>query len=859
MAFASLFGVSVATGQIEIGADHFYLYQGQPVWLELDRSRVAIFAPGPVDAAALSAQSGIQLGAATAHDVAGWSYLDVPGDADRGVAVDIEQMVADLAGADPNFFVSPVFEGDHGPLLICPDLLIRFHEDVTPDETAALIADLGLGQVLDVDVAGVSGLARVRARVNDGFELLRQANEASGFAEVEFAEPDMLASAQLFGEPVFPNDPMFDSLWGIHNIGQSSGLSDFDLDGPEAWAITQGDPSIIVAIFDNGVQIDHFDLNAIPGTDLTGVTSDGSHDPNNPCDGHGTLVAGTIGAHLGNNLGLVGIAPDCLVTSAKVFQTNLACDGSGTVQVSWMLGAIDWALNNDVRVTNTSLSTQLSSSITAAFTSSAAAGIVHFAATGNGGISTLAYPASIDAVNAVGAADRSGNRASFSQYGTGLAFMAPGQQIVTTARSNGFNQVSGTSLASPFAAGVAALVLSRNPTLSSDQVTQILTDSAEDMGLPGMDSLTGAGLLNAAAALEGTVLPDPPEAFALLEPAQAQTNTPVNPTFTWDPSNNATEYLLEVDDFSDFSSPEISIVVDTPTYTHDVEELPIDQVFWWRVTASNIVAQQASSERFFRTLEDAPGNFALDSPPNQSFDVEATPTLTWYPSTLVTQYRVRISQNADLSAPAVDALVPTESFTVPNHLEPSTLYHWSVDAINAVGSTTSSPFVRQFTTVAFAPVQFSLLEPSSSTLNTRSPQFTWDGAIGAQSYTLTIAENDQLTDPVVVVEGLTIPSHTLEPGMLINRRRYYWSVVAHNATGSTVASLTPRSFTTFFGACSGDANFDGQVNFIDITSILNNWLKSYAPLTGPGDALDDGVVNFVDVTAVLDGWLNVCE
>lgn len=130
--------------------------------------------------------------------------------------------------------------------------------------------------------------------------------------------------------------------------------------------------------------------------------------------------------------------------------------------------------------------------------------MVHFAASGNSGSSPVNYPARYASVIAVGAANRNGSRASFSTYGSGLEFLAPGEQIVTADRSGSsgyvggdYATVEGTSFASPYAAGVAALLLSREPNLTPDQVLERMRQSCRDMHTTGYDTVTGWGLLNA--------------------------------------------------------------------------------------------------------------------------------------------------------------------------------------------------------------------------------------------------------------------------------------------------------------------------------------------------------------------------
>jgi len=326
-------------------------------------------------------------------------------------------------------------------------------------------------------------------------------------SEIEFIEKDQTFTATR--HEVIPNDAGFSQCWGHRNIGQSGGLINFDMNTTNAWSITKGLPSIVIMVFETGVQQDHPDINQITGRDFTtgavnGVAGGG---PSSIFDNHGTAVAGCITAIINNSIGTVGVAPDCKVVSAKVGTANTA--GSWQGQTSWTVNAINWAIANGVRVTNNSNDYgTASTAMTNAYTAARNAGIVNFASSGNSGNTTMGYPATASSVNAVGASSRNGQRASFSSYGTKLAFIAPGQSIYTTDRTgtNGYGSgdyttIDGTSFSSPYAAGVAALILSVNPSLSAAQVESIMQSTCRDIGTVGFDTLTGWGMLNADAAV----------------------------------------------------------------------------------------------------------------------------------------------------------------------------------------------------------------------------------------------------------------------------------------------------------------------------------------------------------------------
>jgi subtilisin family serine protease len=259
-----------------------------------------------------------------------------------------------------------------------------------------------------------------------------------------------------------------------------------------------------VVIIDTGVQQNHPDINQItPGIDTT--TETGAGGPNNGCDNHGTAVAGCVSATINNAIGVAGVAPNCRSASARTFISTLDCSGGWSSSSSWTVSALAWAEQIGARVTNNSNYYGFTSSaIAQKYADTRAGGMVHFAVAGNFAQASLEYPASLNSVNAVAATNRFGDRASFSSWGAGLAFSAPGESILTTDRtgsagysSSNYATLNGTSFATPYAAGVAALALSVNPNLSAVEVEQLMQQTCINLGPPGYDTGTGWGHVNA--------------------------------------------------------------------------------------------------------------------------------------------------------------------------------------------------------------------------------------------------------------------------------------------------------------------------------------------------------------------------
>lgn len=511
-------------------AAYYYSYFKEQVPLDLATDQVALLQTDAGEQA--EPLSGLEAFGLAGEDlqpgaIAGWWRATVPGDLRNQAG--IKDLVTQIAEqADNVRFVSPVFVRENLPVVITPELLVGFHEGVTQKQARALHEGAAPGEISEVDFAGMKGVYRFQSSLTSGFDVLDAANELARRQEVKFAEPNLIFHARAAH---IPNDLHFFRLWGLHNTGQNifqglpdipelcgdvpcddwpGGIPDFDMDAPEAWDITTGDESIIVVVLDGGVQQDHPDLNQIPGFDATSQEGDGG--PISECDNHGTTVAGCVSATMDNFIGVVGIAPGCRVASARTCIQNVPCDGYGTCQSTWVVNSLAWAESIGARVTNFSWGVTPSSSITQKYTETHDAGMVHFASAGNDYGGPILYPSSIPAVNSVAALDHwVGGLADFSNYGPGLAFSAPGGMIATTDRTgddgdNGgwgnpamddYTFSGGTSYASPYATGVAALILSLNPSLTANQVEQIMQQSAVDLGDPGYDTMYGWGMVNA--------------------------------------------------------------------------------------------------------------------------------------------------------------------------------------------------------------------------------------------------------------------------------------------------------------------------------------------------------------------------
>jgi len=279
--------------------------------------------------------------------------------------------------------------------------------------------------------------------------------------------------------------------WGITKIR-----------APEVHALENKGKNVKVCILDTGIDYNHEDLisNYKGGYNFINNTP-------NPMDdnGHGTHVAGTISA-IDNNIGVIGVAPEVSIYSAKV----LDVDGNG--YSSDIVEAITWSINNGINIISMSLGS-LGYSQSEQYICSYAedVGITLIAAAGNEGGSdfndTVLYPAKYDSVIAVSAIDSNNNRALFSSTGPQVEISVPGVDILSTTMYNDYEYWSGTSMACPHVSGAATLMLKKNIYLQSYDIRYLLRTTAIDLGNLGRDWLYGYGLLDIKSAIDNTPLP----------------------------------------------------------------------------------------------------------------------------------------------------------------------------------------------------------------------------------------------------------------------------------------------------------------------------------------------------------------
>lgn len=388
--------------------------------------------------------------------------------------------------------------------------------------------------------SAASGLAVVRLPANDSVAVAIARYRSS--SHVRFAEPDYVVSAAT----VLPGDPYFQNgtQWALNNYGQSGGLPDADLDAPEAWDVIASPANVIVAIVDSGIRYTHEDL----APNLWTNPIDGSHGFNaiahnlDPWDdnGHGTHVAGIIGAAGDNGRGIAGVAFHVQLMACKFL------DNTGNGFNSDAVACIDFARTNGAHVINLSWGgDEYSEAVSNAIASARAAGIIVVAAAGNAARNidfNPYYPASLrlDNIVSVAASTRTDSSWSLSNYGmASVDLFAPGAAIFSTASTTDTAYASrdGSSMASAFVSGAFALLRRQEPGATVSQLISRLL-SAVDHPSAFNGKCASGGRLNLRKALDRPTLFAPSNAFPFTVAVRGISGHP----YTLESSSNLTTW-----------------------------------------------------------------------------------------------------------------------------------------------------------------------------------------------------------------------------------------------------------------------------------------------------------------------------
>ena len=316
---------------------------------------------------------------------------------------------------------------------------------------------------------------------------------------VDWVEPNY-----IYTSSVIPSDTDYSSQWALPMISAEV-----------AWGIETGDPSVIIAIIDTGIDTNHTDLIDNLWTNPGETPANSIDDDNNNCtddikgcdfalmsgnisdlNGHGTHCAGIAAAKSNNSLGISGLCWNCMLMAGK-----------SALTVSEIGKAIDYSVNNGARVISMSFGGSTPSSLIDNVTSAYNSDIVVIAAAGNANNYIKEYPAAFDNVIGVAATEQTDARAPFSKYGDWMLdsgawidVAAPGQDILSTIPPNDYISWSGTSMAAPLVAGLAGLIISKNPSFTAEEVRQIIRSKVDRP--VNSDKYIGIGRINAYEALQ---------------------------------------------------------------------------------------------------------------------------------------------------------------------------------------------------------------------------------------------------------------------------------------------------------------------------------------------------------------------
>jgi subtilisin family serine protease len=441
----------------------------------------------------------------------GFAVLKVPG------GKDVEAAGHELEERPEVANVLPVLVDDEGlTRYFLPDeLTVQFREGVSRDRIDEILDEKKTPIVTEQRTPGYFTLAVPEER--GLFETLR---ELSALDEVAFAEP----SEAGFNDALYvPDDPNFPVLWGLHNTGQvvngTTGSADSDTDAVEAWDIIRGHPDVIVSVIDTGMDLDHPDLvaNLLARGSEDWDFADSADPSPDDADGHGTHVSGTAAA-VDNGTGVIGLAPGCRLMPLRVNLTAgmnqnradainyVAAQAVANPSRRYVINC-SWKMSGDHAGVHNAIINAVSKNVVVVFAAGNANQDIE---------SPPFYPAYYPEVIAVAATDQQDVRAGFSNYGARVDVSAPGVNIYSSYPDNGYAYLDGTSMASPHVAGLAALVWSRNRSLTNAQVRSIVESTCDNIDAknPTFVGKLGKGRINAYKAVLATPLP--PVKFSLV-------------------------------------------------------------------------------------------------------------------------------------------------------------------------------------------------------------------------------------------------------------------------------------------------------------------------------------------------------
>lgn len=389
----------------------------------------------------------------------------------------------DAAQATPDASASvPAAPSARPPRVVPGEFLVKLKPGLERARMESFFKSSGAHEVRAF--ASVPGLRLVRS--GSAGESAAVMSKLGQFAEVEYVEPNF-----IWRSDAIPNDPMFTKQWPLLNTGQitENETSGPDIDAVSAWEITTGSQGVVVAVVDSGVDYTHEDLapnifrneadcnsNGVDDDgngyvdDCHGIdTSEGDSDPMDPA-GHGTHVAGIIGAVGNNGIGIAGVAWNLRLLPCRFLDSDGEGSTAGAIACLDYIAAMRDRGINIVAANHSWGGVDYSRALEEALIAQQARGILSIVAAGNGGTDndTLPqYPCNYEVSGIICVAWSYDNRDRYSNYGTGTVHIAaPGTAVWSTVPGNDYDVKEGTSMAAPHVSGVVALLESQSPTRS---------------------------------------------------------------------------------------------------------------------------------------------------------------------------------------------------------------------------------------------------------------------------------------------------------------------------------------------------------------------------------------------------------
>lgn len=450
-----------------IAQTSFYYYKGEQIPLTLNDSKVCVSIPKDKEDVHKELLKDIQV-----LDTIKDSYFDISIIRQSG----FKQLSASTSWKKEakSVLLSPCYRTKEGKeVFLTPYLNIRLKREQDINRLTSFAEKYGLRIVKKLSLMPLWYILSISSET--GKNALDIANELWESGVFAASVPDFSSDNIAF----CANDPEFDKQWGLYN--SNSLYTGIDISACNAWDISTG-KNVKIAIVDTGIKQNHRDLS-------DNIISELSYNTETELpyyydeDNHGTHCAGVAAAIKDNDTDVAGVAPE-----AKIIPIYSSLDGNRTSLQAELANGIEWACDVGADIISCSWGFPTRNSVIDEAIENAfihgrnGKGCVVVFATGNSGDSIISYPANCnDTILAVGSITKKGMKATTSQYGTGLDLVAPGDSIFSTVVDHTVGYMSGTSMACPHVAGVAALVLERNPELTVTQVNSIICRNAKKL------------------------------------------------------------------------------------------------------------------------------------------------------------------------------------------------------------------------------------------------------------------------------------------------------------------------------------------------------------------------------------------